>query len=81
MRVNIAACKISCPQVEIWSLHLMISDLAINFIPLINDYTSPFCVWTCATGCLISIPIDIQYSLNPWDENYAALSRHIFLIG
>ena len=44
MRINDAACKIACPQVEMGNLHLMRSGLAINCIRLINDSASPFCV-------------------------------------
>jgi hypothetical protein len=60
-------------------LHLIISGIEVNFICLINDYTSPLYVWTCDIGCSMSIPIDIHYSLNVWDEKFAALSRCIFL--
>ena len=42
MRINDAACKIACPQVEMGGLHLMRSGLAINCIRLINDSVSPF---------------------------------------
>lgn len=58
---SMLACKIACPRVEIGSFHLMISCLVINLIRLINDYASPFCVWTCVTRCSMSVPIDIKY--------------------
>jgi hypothetical protein len=44
MRINVAACTIACSQAEIGSLHLIISGIEVNFICLINDYTSPLYV-------------------------------------
>ena len=62
MWINIVACKIAYPQVAIGKLALISNGLATVFKCFINYYSSPLLVWTCATGCSTSIPIDIQHS-------------------
>jgi len=59
MRINIAACKIAYPKVAIGKLAIISNDLTTSFRRFINDYASPFWIWTYATGCSTSIPIDI----------------------
>jgi len=81
MRIINATCKIAYPQVAIERLALISNDLATNFKRFSNDFTSVFWVWTCATGCSTSIPIDIQYSWKAWDVISPVLSKWIFLIG
>lgn len=58
---------------EIRSLHLMISEFVINYICLINNFTSLFDVWIYDTGCSMSIPLDVLYMLA------TTLSRSIIL--
>jgi len=67
MRINNATCKIAYLQVAIKRLAIIGNGLATNFRRSSNDFASLFWVWTCATGCSTSIPIDIQYSWKAWD--------------
>jgi len=78
MRINNATCKIAYLQVAIGRLALVSNGLAINFRRFSNDFASLFWVWTCATGCSNSIPIDIQYSWKIWDVISPVLSKQIF---
>ena len=60
MQTNDAACKIAWPHVETGNFDFISKGRAIIWSLLINDSVKPFwvCVW--ATGCLTSIPIDMQ---------------------
>ena len=69
MRINNAACRIACPKVETRSLDFISNGLTINFRRLIRDSARPFYVWTWATGCSTSMPIDMQYLLKAWEVN------------
>ena len=81
MWINNATYKIAYPQVAIGRLALISNGLATNFRRFSNDSTSLFWVWTCATRCSTSIPIDIQYSWKAWDVISPILLKKIFLIG
>jgi len=75
MRINNATCKIAYPQVVIRRLALINNDLGTNIRRIIYDFASLFLVWTCATECSTSIPIDIQYSWKSWDVISPVLSK------
>jgi len=75
MLINNAKCKTAYPQAAIRRLTLISNGLATNFRHFSNDSTSLFWVWTCATRCSNSIPIDIQYSWKAWDVISPILSK------